>query len=116
MQWRSATCESTGAADFLEPFEGFQPSDNTITGTSEPKRVTGAYVTGGLMNFLGARPEIGRLLLPDDGKPGADRMAVLSYSLWMEMFGGDPGVIGRQIALNDVEYQVVGVMPRSFRL
>ena len=107
---------SAGAADFLEPFEGYQPADITITGAGEPKRVTGAYVTGGLMNFLGAKPEIGRLFLPDDGKVGADRLAVLSHPLWMEMFGGDPAVVGRPITLNDMEYSVVGVMPAHFRL
>jgi predicted permease len=110
------TLSAWSAADFLEPFEGYQPTDVTITGATEPKRVLGAYVSGGLMTFLGARPEIGRPLLPDDGKMGADRVAVLSYSLWTGFYGADPSIVGRTIGLNNLDYQVVGVMPPNFRL
>lgn len=106
----------TSAADFLEPFESRQPTNLTITGAGDPKMIDASYVTGGLMTFLGVRPEIGRLLLPDDGKPGQDHTVVLAHSLWKELYGGDPAVIGRTITLDDQEYQVVGVMPPNFGL
>ena len=44
-----------------------------------------------------------------------DQVAVLSYGLWREHFAGDPGVVGRTIALNSKKYTIVGVMPASFR-
>jgi predicted permease len=106
----------SSAADFLEPFEGRQPTNLTITGAGDPKMIDASYVTGGLMTFLGVRPEIGRLLLPDDGKPGQDHTVVLAHSLWKELNGGDPAVIGRTITLDNQEYQVVGVMPPNFGL
>jgi hypothetical protein len=102
----------SSGANFLEPFEGYQPTTLTITGAGDPKMIYGGYVTGGLMTFLGIRPEAGRLLLPDDGKPGRDHTAMIGYGLWKELFGGDPAVIGRSITLDNQEYQVVGVTPR----
>lgn len=102
----------SSGANFLEPFEGYQPTTLTITGAGDPKMIYAGYITGGLMTFLGVRPEAGRLLLPDDGKPGQDHTAMIGYGLWKELFGGDPAVIGRTITLDNEEYQVVGVTPR----
>ncbi len=65
------------------------------------------------MTFLGIRPELGRVLLPDDGKPGQDHVAMIGYGFWKELYGGDPAVIGRTITVDDQEYQVVGVTPRD---
>lgn len=107
--WRSAS-------DFLEPFEGRQPTTVTITGAGDPKMIRGEYVTGGLMPFLGVRPELGRLLLPDDGKPGKDHTVMIGYGLWKDLFGGDPSVISRMVTLDNQEYEVVGVTPRNFGL
>lgn len=104
----------SSGADFLKPFEGYQPTNLTITGAGDPKMIDGAYVTGGLMTFLGVGSEVGRLLLPDDGKPGQDRTVMIGYALWKGLYGGDPAVIGRKITLDNHEYQVVGVTPRNF--
>jgi predicted permease len=102
----------SSVANFLEPFEAYQPTTLTLTGAGDPKMISAGYVSGGLMTFLGVRPEAGRLLLPDDGKPGQDHTAMISYGLWKGLFGEDPAVIGRTITLDNQEYQVVGVTPR----
>ena len=61
------------------------------------------------------QPIFGRTWLPGEDRSGKDQVAVLSYGLWREHFAGDPGVVGRTIALNSKKYTIVGVMPASFR-
>jgi putative ABC transport system permease protein len=107
--WRSST------TDFLEDFQGYQPYPMQISGISEPKEATGEYVTGGLMTFLGVKPLLGRILLPDDGAPGRDHVVLLSAAFWLQTFGGDPSEVGKTITINKESFTVVGIMPREFR-
>jgi putative ABC transport system permease protein len=61
---------------------------------------------------LGAKPLIGRLPRPDE-----ENLAVvaISHRLWQRRFGGDPGVIGRTVVMNEEPFTIVGVMPRGFQ-
>ena len=77
-------------------------------------RVSGAWVTGGYFPTLGLAPFAGRLLTPDDDRPGAPPAAVLSYSYWENRFGRDAGVIGRTIAIEGKPVTVVGISPPGF--
>jgi predicted permease len=75
-------------------------------------------MSSGLLQLLGARPALGRLfeLADDEGEPGTARVAILHHGTWIRRMGGDPSAVGRTIVLNDESYQIVGVMPESFRL
>ena len=73
-----------------------------------------AFTTGGLFPMMGSPPLIGRTLSRDDERPGAERAIVLGYRAWVERFGGDAAIIGRQIDAFEGSYTVVGVMPASF--
>jgi predicted permease len=73
-------------------------------------------VTDNFFRVLGVPPLIGRSLTPDDSKPGAPSVAVLSYQAWQRDFGGDPGIVGRIIALNRRPATVIGVLPPRFTL
>ena len=64
----------------------------------------------------GVHPYSGRLLSPQDDDRQRSLTAVLSYGLWQRAFGGDRGVLGRDIRLNGNACTVVGVMPRGLRL
>jgi predicted permease len=75
----------------------------------------GQAATSGLFAALGVEAELGRTLLPEDDRPGAPRVAVLGHGLWIERFGGDPDVLGRDLVLDDVPHAVVGVMPELFQ-
>src|SRR5215470_12156772 len=57
----------------------------------------------------------GRTFLDEEDHPGGSPVVVLSYDFWQREFGGDPEMIGRSITLNGAPYQVIGVMPDSFR-
>lgn len=78
------------------------------------ERVTGETVTGNYFRLLGLRPALGRLLAPEDDRPGADRVAVISTGLWERAFGQDPGVVGRTLRIRSQPYVVVGVAPPDF--
>jgi putative ABC transport system permease protein len=63
---------------------------------------------------LGTPALIGRTLRANDYEQGPAQVAVVSYSLWKQRYGGDPGLVGRRISLNRQSYEVVGVMPAGF--
>ena len=74
----------------------------------------GEAVTGNYFAFLGVRPARGRLLAPDDDRPSAPRVAVISDGLWARAFGGDPGIVGQSLGIGTQSYLVVGVAPPEF--
>ncbi|HTU36208.1 MAG TPA: ABC transporter permease [Candidatus Acidoferrum sp.] len=79
-----------------------------------PQRLQGAEVSSQWFSVFGARPILGRVFTPEEDQPNANHEAVLAYSAWKRLFGGDPGIVGRSIRLNEQDYRVVGVMERSF--
>jgi putative ABC transport system permease protein len=85
----------------------------TLSG-GEPERVKGALVSGGMLSLLGARPFLGRLILPQDDRWEAESVVLLGYDLWQRRFGGDPGIVGKVIPANGSHYRVLGVMPPGF--
>ena len=104
------------SAATLAQFGGYIEGDANLTGDSEPERVPAGTVTGELFDTLGVRALLGRTLVPADTHPGAEATVVLGYSLWQRRFGGSPSVLGQRILVNGVPREVVGVMPRGFRL
>ena len=85
-----------------------------LAGDSHPMRVPASFVTGGLFRSLGARSLLGRALEPGDDSPGGPLVAAISYGLWQRAFGGDRGIVGRDILLNGSQCTVLGVMPMGF--
>jgi putative ABC transport system permease protein len=79
-------------------------------GNQEPVQVESAPVSGEFFKVLGVHPILGRDFRDSDQHPGAARTVVLSNRVWRAQFQGDPGIVGRQIALNGEGYMVIGVM------
>ena len=71
-------------------------------------------VSGSFFEVLGARPRIGRAILPEHDRAAAEAVAVLSHAFWRTAFGGDGTVLGRRLSVNGLEYVVAGVMPPGF--
>ena len=86
-----------------------------LTGDGEPERILAHGVTANFLPLLGIQPEIGRTFLPEEDKPGTSNVVILSHGLWQRRYGGDRGILGRDILLNDEKYAVVGVMPAGFQ-
>jgi putative ABC transport system permease protein len=88
--------------------------DDLLTGTEAPEYIETFLVTCNTFRVLGIPPLMGRPLTPEDARPGAPPVVVLSYKVWRNKFGGDPEIIGRTIVLNHQSNVIVGVMPPRF--
>ena len=93
----------------------YEAAGFNLTGEGTPLRVNAAAVTASVFPLLGVSPMLGRTFTTDEERPGAAPVAVLSYPLWQNHYGADRGILGKIIKLDEKPYQVVGVMPPSFR-
>ena len=84
------------------------------TAGSEPKQFQIGLVTGNFFEMLGVNPERGRYIVAADDNIGAPYVVVLSHSLWLKEFNGDPQIVGKAIPLSSNTYTIIGVMPPSF--
>src|SRR6266540_2303970 len=81
---------------------------------AEVEAVDGEYVVGTLFSTLGLQPAIGRLIDPQDARPSAAPVAVVSWSYWQSRFNLNPAILGTQIKVNGAPATIVGVAPRAF--
>jgi predicted permease len=97
----------------------------TLAGLEKPEQIEGLRTSSSLFHLLGARPLLGRLLLPEDDKPGRPAVAVLSHALWKRMFSSDPNIVGKAIKLYGMgagvkdatnQFTVAGVLRPDFLL
>lgn len=101
-----------------EVFSGlaaFNGDSRTLINQGDPVRLEGAEITYDLPAILGKEPILGRGFGPDDDKPGAPGVILISEGLWQSRFGSDREVLGRTITLSGEILTVVGVMPIEFR-
>jgi len=98
----------------FERIGGYWYDSFILPGEGTPEFIRGASVTQDLLPMLGIQPALGRYFLPEKGKPGGDRLIILSDELWRRRFGADPGIIGQTVRAIDRTYIVVGVMPPGF--
>jgi len=109
--------EALAATDELAATAGAIERNLTLTGEGEPERVLGASVTPGFFELLGVAPILGRTFAADEGRSfGFESVALVSHSLWLARFGGDPSLVGRAIEINQRRVEVVGVLPPGFSL
>jgi predicted permease len=74
-----------------------------------------ALVTESFFAAMLVQPELGRVFHPEeDLVPGRDAVVVLSHRFWEQQFAADPSVLGRTIAINGIDFSIVGVMPDEF--
>ena len=95
---------------------GSSPLKMTLTGREKPESLTGAIVSGELLPLLGVRPAEGRLITPEDDRPGTEKMVVLSDGLRRRLFGppGGQPAVGQRLTLAGASYTVAGVLPPRF--
>jgi len=78
------------------------------------RTTNGLMVSGNFFSGYGAHALIGRTLTPEDDRPDAAPVAVITYRAWERNFEGDPDVIGRTVALNKTIFTIIGVLPQSY--
>ncbi len=105
--------------DRTQSFEGMSAvsaGTANLTGTGDPIALPGMEVSPNFFSVLGIHPALGRSFVTQEGLPGHDHVAVLSFGLWQSRFAGDPKILGRKIVLDGDPTTVVGVMPAGFTL
>ena len=112
VDWRDASRSFSGmaavrASSFASSF--------ILGGQGEASRLAGGDVSSSFFSVLGVRFMLGRNFLPEEDRPGQNRVAILSYAAWSERFGADRDIAGKTITLDDESYTVVGVLPAGFQ-
>jgi putative ABC transport system permease protein len=82
-----------------------------LTGNNEPERLTGVKASANLFALLRLNPAQGRAFVPDEDRPGNNRVVVVSHGLWQRRFGSDPTLVGKSLTLDGDNYTVIGIMP-----
>ncbi len=108
LQWAALTRTLASVAEY-----------NAVTmivggGAGAPEQLAGAIASPALVHVLSVAPALGRFIAFDDGLPNAAPAVVLGHDVWQRRFASDPHVLGRTIAINDIQTTIVGVMPAGF--
>jgi putative ABC transport system permease protein len=99
----------------LSDATAFHDDNFNMTGRGDPVRLEVTRVTGSFFGVLGVKPMMGRSFTSADNDFKQPRVAILGYPLWRDRFSSDPKAVGQSVTLDGVPYEVVGVMPESFR-
>jgi predicted permease len=108
VDWRTESRSFTGMA-------AVHISSFILGGAAEPARLAGGHVSAGFFSVLGVQFTLGRDFGPEEERSGQHQVAILSHGLWQERFGGNRGIVGRAVTLNDTSYTIVGVLPPGFQ-
>jgi predicted permease len=93
----------------------FAPTDSmTAVAGGIAFSTEGLLISGNFFDGYGARPFLGRPILPEDDRLGASPAVVITWRMWEQRFGMDPHVVGQTVTLNQQVFTVVGVLPRRF--
>jgi putative ABC transport system permease protein len=88
----------------------------SLTGLQESESLRSAAVSANYFSVLGVTAELGRTFSAGEDQSGQEHVTILSHELWQRRFGADLSIVGRTIRLNRENYNVIGVMPASFRV
>ncbi|MFQ5742586.1 MAG: ABC transporter permease [Acidobacteriota bacterium] len=110
------TADRVENLDSIAAFPAMRFSGLVLTGDGEPEELETAYVTGGFFATLDVPMLAGRGFGPGEDEPGANKVVVLSERLWRQRYGADPGIAGREVALEGEAFTVVGVAPAALEL
>jgi predicted permease len=92
------------------------PGTANVTGVARPEQVQTALISDGILETLEVPPMAGRWFSQADQDPRGAKTVMLSYGYWQRRFGGDPRVVGRMLQVDSQSREIVGVMPRGFRM
>ena len=103
---RSRSFESMAAFIYTNP---------TFTALDQPITPPAHQVTPNFFDTMGVQAYRGRTFLPDEGLPGKDDVALISYSLWRSQFGGAESVVGSSVELDNRSVRIIGILPPGYR-
>ncbi len=109
--WKRATADvmsDIAVYDFMGP-------GVSLSGGGQPEQIKAIHASLDYFPLFGVLPAAGRFFTKEEDRPGGPRVAVLSHALWMRRYGGDPGIVGRQVLLSGEQYVVVGIAAADYR-
>ena len=98
-------------SDIFEALSVEELTKAAMTTGGDPARVAGKLVSSDYFQVFGVNPQIGRTFAPGEDQPGAAPVVVLSHAFWQTQFGGDPGILKRELTLDGEPNKIVGVLP-----
>ena len=99
----------------FDGFAGYQGAASiALTGDGPPLQVDVSGMTASAFEVLGTLPQVGRLPTAEEDVRGGPLVALLSHGLWVNRYGSDPSIIGRNIEMNGSPWEVIGVMPDGY--
>jgi putative ABC transport system permease protein len=93
----------------------FTPGETVLEGADQSQLLQGLAATSDIFAVLDFAPFLGGPYTPDKDKATASRVVLISYALWQNSFGSDPGIVGRQITLASRRVTVLGVLPPGWQ-
>jgi hypothetical protein len=96
----------------IESLAGFWTGLSTLTGMGDADRVAIGHITASVFSLVRARPYLGSLFTQND--EATDAKVVLSYGMWRERFGANPGALGKTIRIDGAPFTISAVMPQDF--
>jgi putative ABC transport system permease protein len=97
--------------DIFEALSVEEPTRVAVATDGYPARVSGKLVSADYFQVFGVQPQIGRTFATGEDQPGAAPVVVLSHAFWRTQFGGDPGVLKRDLVLDGEPHRIIGVLP-----
>jgi hypothetical protein len=87
-----------------------------VMGSNGAEQIARVLTTSELFHVFGVAPGLGRGFTEEDTRPGSQNVVILGHGFWRRWFGGDPGVLGQQLAVQDGSLTIIGVGPPGFRI
>jgi putative ABC transport system permease protein len=109
VQWRAR-------ARSFEALSLVQTPPLNVMGSNGAEQIGRVMTTSELFQVFRVSPVLGRGFTEEETRPGSNQVVILGYGFWQRWFGGDPGVLGRQLAMPNGSLTVVGVAPPGFRI
>src|SRR5262245_64942917 len=98
----------------FETLAAWNVATATFAGEGYPELLSGLAASAEFFPTLKLSPLLGRLFTPDDDRPNAAPVVVLTHRLWQRRFGEDRNIIGKKIELDARSFEIIGVLPQGF--
>jgi putative ABC transport system permease protein len=88
----------------------------SVMGSNGAEQIARIQTTSELFRVFGVGPVLGRAFTEEETRPGSHNVVILGHGFWHRWFGGDPGVLGRSLAVSDGSLTIIGVAPAGLRI
>jgi predicted permease len=104
------------SAGSFEQMAAFREQQIDLTYPGAPSHINDSEISSGFFSTLGTELALGREFTAPENQPGGEPVVVISDHFWRDRFGGKPEALGKSLTVDGVNYSIIGVAPRGFRL